>query len=110
MGLLAVLLVVGSVLITVIPVALWVAFVATYLWEWFIVPVFHAPSLAALQMWGIALTLGILLPSVTHPTATSEKQDDDDFGKVAAPLVKAILGPLVALVTGYIIRFLLMPL
>jgi hypothetical protein len=106
-ALLALPLVVGSVLILAIPVALWVSFVATYLWEWFIVPVFHAPSLGVLQMWGIFLFIGLVFPSLT-PSAESGK-DNDDGWKAAALLVKAIVGPLVALVTGYVLRFFLMP-
>jgi hypothetical protein len=82
-----------------IPLALWFAFAATYLWEWFIVPVFNAPRLTILEMWGIFLTVNAI-----HPLPPQKY--DKEIEKAA--LFNVVAGPPLSLAVGYIIKFVLM--
>lgn len=88
---------VGALLLIIIPVALYYAWAASYLWDWFIVPTFGAPQLSVLQIWGICLTLGVL-----RPRLDLQKRNHDGWESGIFTLVFA---PLVALGLGYAIKF-----
>lgn len=81
----------------IIPIALYFAWAATYLWGWFIVPVFGAPPLTVLQAWGICLTLSLLKPKINI-----DKGGEKDW---AGGLLAIILAPLTGLGLGYAIKF-----
>ena len=81
----------------IIPLALYYAWAATYLWAWFVVPVFAVPQLSVLQMWGILLTLGMM-----RARFDTEKKNSDNFGSALFALAFA---PLLTLGIGYAIRF-----
>ena len=85
--------------------ASWYAFVAVYLWDWFIVPIFNAPHLTVLQMWGICLTLNVIRPYSQQPPP---KDDEHWIVGLSGPLGGMIVGPLAALGMGYAIKFWLM--
>jgi hypothetical protein len=42
-----------------IGLALWAAFVATHLWQWFLVEQFNAPKMGVAQAMGVGLVFGI---------------------------------------------------
>lgn len=93
--LIAILTVVG-VLALIIPISLYFAWAASHLWLWFIVPVFGAPPLSILQLWGICLFLGMLRPKFDM----SKSEEKNWAGGVAA----IILSPPLALGMGYAIK------
>jgi hypothetical protein len=75
-----------------VPLMLWSAYVFTFLWAWFVVPVFGLPILSTLQSFGILLAAGSLKGKAAH-----EEKPLKFYARVT-------LGPLLALVTGYILK------
>lgn len=88
----------AMILFIAVPLALYYAWTASYLWLWFIVPVFNAPPLTTLQLWGISLFLGILRPRLSPDVKGQEKE----WGKACTVI---LLGPLFYLGFGYAIKF-----
>ena len=67
------------------------------LWLWFIVPVFHAPSLSAAQAIGIAMTVSFI-------TSQYAGKDDREAWEAA---VAALIKPLVAVSIGWVVTWFL---
>lgn len=88
---------IALVLAIAVPISLYYAWAASYLWLWFIVPTLAAPPLSTLQIWGACLFLSML-----RPRFNAEKANRDDWDSAILALVA---GPLVALGLGYAIRF-----
>jgi hypothetical protein len=79
---------------------IWVtAFVSTYLWLWFVVPVFHVAPLTLLQAYGLA----ILVTYWTHQHISDKVEDTRKPSVIVAELVGLFLKPWVTLLVGYII-------
>lgn len=81
----------------IVPISLYYAWAASYLWGWFVVPAFGAPPLTAFQIWGICLTLAMLRPRFDMEKKNAEGWDSG--------LLALIFGPLLALGLGYAIKF-----
>lgn len=79
------------------PIALYFAWAASLLWGWFIVPIFGAPSLSILQMWGVCLTLNMMRPRISL-----EKEGTDGW---QIGLFSLVCGPPIAVGFGYAIKF-----
>lgn len=78
--------------------SIWRGFVLTFLWGWYIVPVFHVPTLTIMPAIGISLLTGYL----THQA--SGMQDDDKVGNVITAI---FIHPAAVLFIGWIIHFFL---
>lgn len=95
---LAIILALPFMLVVLIPVALYYAWAASYLWGWFIVPTFGLSPLSTLQLWGITLFLSMLRPKMTF----DDKKKEIDWGSAVAAV---LIVPLLVLSLGYAIRF-----
>lgn len=73
-------------------------FVATRLWAWFVVPVFHAPPLSILYAAGIMLLVRLFIHDLSGP-----KPPEENENKWLRILV-VILAPWFFLLTGYLIH------
>lgn len=80
--------------------ALWRGFVLTLLWAWFAQPVFGLPALGLAQAIGVSLTIGFL----THEYADCAAKEGTALERAARPLVQMILGPLFALLIGWVVK------
>lgn len=80
-----------------IPIALYYAWAAHYLWAWFVIPAFGAPPLSVLQIWGICLTLSMLRPRINLEKTNNEAWQSGLFA--------LLFGPLITLGIGYAIKF-----
>lgn len=78
-------------------VALYYSWAAAIMWEWFVVPIFHAPHLNVWQVWGICLTLQLFGPK--NRLQKPENEEVDWNGWVAV-----FVSPLLALAIGWWIR------
>jgi len=87
------LLVMAVILLIGIPFAILNGWVLSWLWLWFVVPVFAVPALSMLQSIGIATVISFMTKQYV-PTG-------DKAGEAWAYL---ILTPLVTLLFGYIIH------
>lgn len=84
------------VVLLLIPILLWYAFVASIMWGWFIVPFFNAPPLSIWQMFAVALTLTAIRPKIDW-----HKSNEFDWEKIALiPLM-----PLITLALGAMTKF-----
>ena len=72
--------------------------VASILWGWFIVPVFHLPVLGVMQAWGLAIVVSVF---TAHSTSTtSGKSTLTLFGEYTG----AAIAPLFVLLVGWIVH------
>lgn len=78
---------------------IWRGFVFSKLWAWFIVPVFHAPSLTVGTAIGVAAVTGFLTAKVE--VAAKEKQTLEAFYQ---SLGAALAHPAFCLLFGWIIK------
>lgn len=69
------------------------------LWIWFIVPVFHLPTLTMAQAYGIAMTIGLFAEQ--HSDA---KEEDDEVKKWTSATSRIIIGPLIAVLFGWVVK------
>jgi hypothetical protein len=76
-----------------VPMVLLKAWVLTYLWQWYVMPVFGVPPLRLVFAFGLSLTINYLLPHIDPP-----KEQE----KTLAPMVKMILSPVLAILFGWI--------
>jgi len=74
----------------IVPLILLKAWVLTWLWKWYVIPVFGLPPLRLVFAFGLSLTANYLLPN-----GPSEKL------KGPALLAQWIISPLVALALGW---------
>lgn len=79
-------------ILLVVPLVLLKAWVLTYLWKWYVVPMFGLPPLRLVFAFGLSLTANYLLPSHTE----NGKQNG------ATLLVQLVISPFVALALGWI--------
>lgn len=90
-----VLVVVGTVMAGVVgafALALWSAYALTYLWAWFVVPLFALPALSVPQAYGLMLVTGLF---------KSHRKSPDKIWEI---YFIGALGPLAALGVGYILK------
>jgi small-conductance mechanosensitive channel len=86
-------------LFSIVPLAVWHAFVITKLWGWLVAPVFGLPFLTKLQAYGLSL----------FHTYMTHKPDPFSYHSPMAPLIKivyAIISGCVVLGIGYIVTIL----
>tara|TARA_Y100000034_G_scaffold48390_1_gene59756 strand:+ start:7165 stop:7476 length:312 start_codon:yes stop_codon:yes gene_type:complete len=74
--------------------------VLTYLWAWFVVPIFSVPELTIAQAMGLSLIIGMW---TYNPQATQQQEDEDKY-KALARFVAICLRPFIVLFIGYIIK------
>jgi hypothetical protein len=75
------------------------AFALAKLWAWFIVPIFSLPSLTMAQAYGVALVVNLFTEH--HSDA---KEEDDEAKKWTNAIVKMFVGPLIALIFGWLVK------
>lgn len=90
---------IGLTIFLALPFAMiWSGFVLSYLWLWFIVPVFNAPPLSIPFAIGFSLVFGFINNSI--------KNKDDDLSDES--IIKALLSdsfkPAIYLLIGYIVK------
>lgn len=89
------------VLLLYIPIGLYLAFIASVLWDWFLVPFFNLPSLSVWQMFGVMLAVVALRPRLR----IYKEERKLDWKRIAMlPFV-----PLFILALGAIIKFWILP-
>lgn len=84
-------------LLTLIPVSIYLgAYTMQHLWDWFVVSVFHLPTLSIVQALGMSLIIAYL----TKSTDYSVQREDAEKSR----LINSILKPLAVLGVGYLIH------
>ena len=78
--------------------ACWSGYVLSILWGWFMVPVFHLPTLSIPTAIGIALVIGYL----TKQDMSNLKKEEDR--KWYSVLFEAFMRPAVSLLVGWIVK------
>lgn len=96
--------------------------VLTYLWAWFVVPLFHAPVLSLPAAIGLRLTVGTLATNLTSSRSNDKDKDEDKDKDKEAPeedrsrrasrafvglfgmLLLMVLLPMLTLLFGWIVR------
>jgi hypothetical protein len=78
------------IFILAIPLILLKAWVLTWLWTWYIIPVFHVGPLRMVFAFGLSLTVNYLLPNINN---------DKNKGMM---LFQAVFSPFLALFLGWI--------
>ena len=87
---------VGFILGMIILMGLYIGWVATYLWSWFVLPVFEfMPHLTVFEAWGVVLVVSLFTGGY------SKNADTKSTGMM-------LFGPILLLGTGYLIQRFLM--
>jgi len=88
-----------SWLLTATVGVMWVGYVLTILWGWFVVPLFGPPELTIPVALGLALVVGYVTKD------GQQMKPEEDFGAVVLKvLLGLLLRPAVALGVGWVIR------
>jgi hypothetical protein len=100
--------IVGAILTFIVVAVLgniWSGYVLSVLWSWFMVTAFGLPRLSIPAAIGIAIVIGLL----THQTHTDKygEEKKSQVDKLIEGAVHLSLIPLLALLTGWIVRFFL---
>jgi hypothetical protein len=74
-----------------VPLVLLKAWVLTWLWNWYIVPIFHVAPLRMIFAFGLSLTINYLFP-----------RNESSSKEGIAAIWQAIFSPLLALLLGWI--------
>lgn len=75
-------------------------FVLAKLWGWFVVPVFHLPTLGAAQAIGLSFIVRVF-----NGASPTERKTDEKFSALVAKLVVVSVGtPLVSLFFGWVLK------
>jgi len=89
-----------AISILMLPViAVFYAFVATYLWEWFLVPL-GVPSVGMAHIYGVMMTLGMIMPNESNGSSNKGALLANVLGKAFGALLIWGLG---AMVHGWMI-------
>ncbi len=76
-------------------------YVLSVLWRWFMVPILGLPALSVVQAIGIALVVAML----THQKSHDYPEDKEkSIAKQVAIILAPFLGPLTALLMGWVIH------
>lgn len=71
------------------------------IWGWFVVPLFGLPSLSVPAAIGLALTLNLFV----RPEYDEKRYQNSDLAEITGALIgKGLLGPLVVLGLGWIVK------
>lgn len=89
----AILIVIFGAISLIISVTLIRAFVLSYLWIWFVVPIFNLPSIGIAQCIGVALVSAFLF----HPYIPSKEKDNMIWFSI-------LVGPFITLGFGWIVK------
>jgi len=90
--------VIGGLLATIAGIV-WMGFVLTVLWGWFVVPLFRLPELTIPAALGLSLVVGYMTKD-----GQQMKTGEDFGGAVFKALIALALKPAVALGVGWVIR------
>jgi hypothetical protein len=85
-------------------------FVLSFLWEWFIIPIFHAPKISVVQAIGIALIFHFLAQNKNFYEKKKQSENDDkrkisSFFPVGIILFQTVFSPIIVFLMGWIIHF-----
>lgn len=89
------------VLVTLLPAAMWSAYVATRLWTWFAVPL-GAPHLTVARAMGLSLIVGMYRYSGSTSDAEKDVESKTGGQIIGGWLGKAALIPALVLLFGWI--------
>lgn len=89
--------VVGWFAISVVA-TMWRGYVLSVLWAWFIVTALHAPMLGVAQAIGVSIVVALL----THQAPP--KDEGEFMERMIHAIALGVLGPLVALAVGWVVR------
>lgn len=126
-GLVASLITLGSAMIAslvalmVIPMMLLKAWVLTYLWAWFVMPMFDLPQLTLVHAMGFVLLVNFLRSAGSNMSNYKDRkkkeeqrseqtpeekklEQEEAVGAFGGWVLGSILGPLVVLLVGYILH------
>ena len=92
-------------IISIVGSAILNGWVLSTMWQWFIVPLFHAPVLTIPYAIGISLMIGMF--SKSSSTSSDNKGEGTDWSKVISALLAIFLSPLFVLFMGWIVRMFL---
>ena len=94
--------------IIVIPVGLGIlaldAWVATYLWQWFVHPIFHLPLLGVPAAMGIILTWRLFRGQISTYSKPSDDQTPAEKEQNLVQLFSNLISPLAVLGLGWLIQ------
>jgi hypothetical protein len=74
----------------------------SWLWLWFVVPIFHLPALNIVQAIGISMVVGFL----TMQMSTAKEEDDKSKKKINL-IADLIFHPFLVVGIGYIVHLFL---
>lgn len=108
----------GCLPIALFPIALIIfmpiinGFVLSFLWKWFISPIFHIRNISFIEAMGIALIFHFLLQNKIFSDKNKKKDKDENKRKALIMLfsiifIQTILSPLIVLLMGWIIHLLI---
>lgn len=89
-------------LLLALPGAMWEGFVLSLLWAWFMVPVFHAPTITVAQAMGLDLLINLI---ITRLPTKPDKDDEKPFEHFGFRVFVIVLAPALALLFGFIMHF-----
>lgn len=75
-------------------------YVLSVLWGWFMVPIFHLPSLSLAQAIGVSIVVGML----TRKTAANGNKDEDMKKLFKELVIESLLYPVLVLAIGAVVH------
>lgn len=76
----------------VVPLALWYAYALSYLWVWFVVPIFGLPAVSVVHMWGLMIFLSLVKFNSTDAVVAPDKHWEKLGYAVVAPAFSLGIG------------------
>lgn len=89
-----------------VPVMIYVAYVLTYLWQWFIVPIFFVPQLTVPQAFGLTLFVGLFNYSRARSSEVL-RISNPEYGpwvRYCSALMTGLCHASLALGTGWVVK------
>ena len=80
------------------------AWVATYMWMWFVVPMFNLPILTVPTAMGIIITLRLFRGQIDTYSKPTEDQTPAEKKQATGKLFTMLLSPLCVLLLGWLIQ------
>jgi hypothetical protein len=87
-------------LIVLIGGSMWSGYVLSVMWEWFVVPVFHAPQMSVAVAIGLSMLIGML----TRNPQEESKKETDTASMMVSSFSWAFLYPLFMMGLSYFVH------